>query len=149
MAQYKKGEETRGTILHTARRLFYEQGYEATTTRQIAEASGANLGLIKYYFESKAEMAKRIYLDIRDSFTDGLAARGYEGEALYLLSSAVELKLCCTCAAFGRFYHEIYKEEKIHPSNSDSVKDTRPDSVPCLQIPCLYTRHHWYGPAST
>lgn len=44
---------TRDSLIETAMRLFAEQGYEATSTRQIARQAGANIGSISYYFESK------------------------------------------------------------------------------------------------
>jgi len=44
---------TRDRILESADALFGEVGFDATTTRQIAEASGANKALIHYHFASK------------------------------------------------------------------------------------------------
>ena len=40
-------------ILEAADRLFGENGFDATTTRDIAEASGVNKALIHYHFRSK------------------------------------------------------------------------------------------------
>jgi len=44
---------TRETILRTARRLFAEKGYEATRTRDIAEAAGIATGTLFNYFQTK------------------------------------------------------------------------------------------------
>jgi TetR/AcrR family transcriptional regulator, cholesterol catabolism regulator len=49
-------EATRDQILAQAARLFREQGYAATTLRQIAQASGIQAGSIYYHFESKDEI---------------------------------------------------------------------------------------------
>src|SRR5256714_14464550 len=44
---------TRQTILRTARRLFAENGYEATRTRDIARAAGIASGTLFNYFQTK------------------------------------------------------------------------------------------------
>nr|WP_199081734.1 TetR/AcrR family transcriptional regulator [Pedobacter sp. ASV19] len=45
--------DTRTSILTAAEKLFSEQGYEGTSTRQIAREAGANMAMINYYFGSK------------------------------------------------------------------------------------------------
>lgn len=44
---------TRARILAKALEVFAELGFEGATTRRIADAAGENVGLIKYYFDSK------------------------------------------------------------------------------------------------
>lgn len=44
---------TRQAIIRAADTLFCEKGFDATSTRAIATASGVTLGLIHYHFESK------------------------------------------------------------------------------------------------
>src|SRR6266566_4639420 len=44
---------TRDSILRTARRLFSENGYEATLTRDIAQAAGIASGTLFNYFPTK------------------------------------------------------------------------------------------------
>jgi len=55
-----KGEKTRQTIVESAHRLFVEQGYAATSMRQIADASGLALGGIYNHFENK----EAIFVDV-------------------------------------------------------------------------------------
>jgi AcrR family transcriptional regulator len=45
--------KTRQTLLAAARRRFAEDGYAATTVRDIAEDAGVNVALINRYFSSK------------------------------------------------------------------------------------------------
>ncbi|MEV6844137.1 helix-turn-helix domain-containing protein [Actinoplanes sp. NPDC051411] len=45
--------KTRQTLLAAARRRFAEDGYAATTVREIAEDAGVNVALINRYFSSK------------------------------------------------------------------------------------------------
>jgi AcrR family transcriptional regulator len=59
----KKGDVTRLVIEDAAIALFIEQGYHATSMRQIAERSNLALGGIYNHFSSKEEIFKAIILD--------------------------------------------------------------------------------------
>ncbi len=48
--------ERKTEILQTARRLFYTEGYESVTVRQIIEAVGIAKGTFYHYFTSKEEL---------------------------------------------------------------------------------------------
>jgi AcrR family transcriptional regulator len=56
----KKGERTRQVILDAAYGLIIEQGYAATSMRQIADKSGLALGSIYNHFSSKEEVFREI-----------------------------------------------------------------------------------------
>src|SRR5215216_6062789 len=58
-----KGEVTRLAIEEVAIKLFLEQGYHATSMRQIAEKSGLALGGIYNHFSSKDEIFEAIIID--------------------------------------------------------------------------------------
>ena len=58
-----KGERTRQTIEDTAYELFLEQGYSATSMRQIAERAGIALGGIYNHFKSKDEIFQELIID--------------------------------------------------------------------------------------
>jgi AcrR family transcriptional regulator len=68
---------TRKKIIASARKLFYRQGYCQTTLSQICEDSKVNLGLITYYFGSKASLACEIsncfMLDLRNEIASQLS----------------------------------------------------------------------------
>ena len=53
----------RAELLRAAARLFHEQGYEATTIRDIAAAVGMRSGSPFYHFKSKQEMLKAVMLE--------------------------------------------------------------------------------------
>jgi AcrR family transcriptional regulator len=59
----KKGEATRLAIEDAAIQLFLEQGYHATSMRQIAEHAGLALGGIYNHFSSKEEIFEAIIVD--------------------------------------------------------------------------------------
>jgi AcrR family transcriptional regulator len=50
---HQRGEDTRRRILDTAIEVFAAVGYEAASTRALAERAGVNLPAIPYYFGSK------------------------------------------------------------------------------------------------
>ncbi|MEW6030402.1 MAG: TetR/AcrR family transcriptional regulator [Chloroflexota bacterium] len=58
-----KGERTRLQIEDAALELFMEQGYHATSMRQIAERAGLALGGIYNHFASKEEIFAAIIID--------------------------------------------------------------------------------------
>jgi len=58
-----KGERTRLQIEDSAVELFMEQGYHATSMRQIAEHAGLALGGIYNHFASKEELFEAIIMD--------------------------------------------------------------------------------------
>ncbi len=47
------GDQTRAALVHAALRLFGSQGFEATSTREIARMAEANIGSIAYHFGNK------------------------------------------------------------------------------------------------
>jgi len=59
----KKGEVTRHAIEDAAISLFLEQGYHATSMRQIADQAGLALGGIYNHFSSKDEIFQGIIID--------------------------------------------------------------------------------------
>lgn len=55
-----KGEKTRNTILDSASRLFYRQGYANTSFSDIVSAAGVYRGNIYHYFKSKEAILKAV-----------------------------------------------------------------------------------------
>jgi AcrR family transcriptional regulator len=53
----------RADVLRAAARLFVEKGFEATTTRDIAEAAGMRSGSPFYHFRSKLDLLKAVILE--------------------------------------------------------------------------------------
>ena len=54
--------ETQQKILDTAERLFGEQGYSATSLRQIIAEAGVNLAAIHYHFGSKEDLLDQLVM---------------------------------------------------------------------------------------
>lgn len=51
-----KDLDTRSKILAAARKLFAQQGYSATSVKQICTEAGVNVSLISYYFGGKEQV---------------------------------------------------------------------------------------------
>lgn len=60
--QPTKGERTRAAIIDAAHNLFITQGYNATSMRQIAQATGIAPGGIYNHFSSKEEIFEAVFL---------------------------------------------------------------------------------------
>jgi AcrR family transcriptional regulator len=54
------GEDTKATILDAAEVLFAEQGYAATSLRQLTRRAGVNLAAVNYHFGGKEALAKAV-----------------------------------------------------------------------------------------
>lgn len=82
----------RERILEAADELFGEVGFDAATTRQIAEASGANKALIHYHFQNKqelfGELMDRYYERLNAALSQALLGEGDARERLRRLVSA-------------------------------------------------------------
>lgn len=66
-------QDPESKIKEVARRVFLEQGYEGTKIRQIAEEAGVNLAMVNYYFRSKEQLFKSIYLETFREFIGRIA----------------------------------------------------------------------------
>jgi len=56
----EQARQTRQRIIDTARRMFAEHGYDATTLQQIADEMGVTKAAVYYYFRTKAEIFREI-----------------------------------------------------------------------------------------
>lgn len=61
-------QDTESKIKDAAKKVFLKQGYDGTKVRQIAEEAGVNIALVNYYFRSKDQLFKSIYLETFKEF---------------------------------------------------------------------------------
>ena len=66
-------KNTKKRLLNAAAKLFAQKGYEATGTREICQAAGANVCLIPYYFGGKQGLYDAITNDIIQKETEFIA----------------------------------------------------------------------------
>lgn len=124
MGKYKVGKATKEKIYDAAKVLFYENGYTSTTCLQIAKSSGANVGLINYYFGSKGGLGIMLYNEIMSSHKalvkEKLDAANIE--TTLLLQTAVEMRILNYITRmnknFSRFYYDLLAENVIYKEQS-------------------------------
>jgi AcrR family transcriptional regulator len=68
-----RGAQTRESAQRVALRLFTEQGYEATSLRQIADELGINKASLYYYFDGKEAIVQSLLDQRGDEVEDVLA----------------------------------------------------------------------------
>lgn len=64
------GPDARTRLLQAALRLFAEQGFAKTSTRELAEAAQVNVAAISYYFGDKAGLYRAVFLAPNDPETE-------------------------------------------------------------------------------
>lgn len=67
------GEQSRERLLLAAMRLFGQQGFSKTSTRQIAQAANANVGAISYHFGDKAGLYEACFVALCTPNRDNIA----------------------------------------------------------------------------
>ncbi len=74
MFNNEESSEVRKRILKEAQILFIKNGYKGTSVRDIAKASGTNVAMVNYYFQSKYNLFEIIFEDALDIFTKRIFA---------------------------------------------------------------------------
>ncbi|MFF3560976.1 TetR/AcrR family transcriptional regulator [Streptomyces sp. NPDC002574] len=72
-AGQRRGSDTKAEIRQVAIELFTEQGYEATSMREIAERLGITKAALYYHFTSKEDIVRSLFTDHLDAL-DSLVA---------------------------------------------------------------------------
>lgn len=88
-------------ILKTALELFTEQGYSATTTKEIAKKSGVAEGLIFYYFKDKNELLKSLTREL-----------SFIGSIKEEMSKLAEMEPVTALIEFGHLYVNFLSRHK-------------------------------------
>ncbi|MGO9453042.1 MAG: TetR family transcriptional regulator [Candidatus Binataceae bacterium] len=106
----------RERILAAALEVFAERGFDGARTRDIAELAGANLGLIKYYFNGKERLWKaavaRAFAELQTGFAE---APGNGVDTAEWLSRAVR-----------QFVHYVARHpEFMRLMNDEAKRDSR------------------------
>src|SRR5262247_2597927 len=70
LSQSARRGDTRGRIQHVALELFTEQGYEATSLREIAERLGVTKAALYYHFKTKEDIVGSLVQDRIDALQE-------------------------------------------------------------------------------
>src|SRR5947209_17032923 len=85
---------TKQLILDTAQRLFEQQGYDATSLRQIAEAVGMTKAAVYYHYPAKEHLLLELTRPLLDAMSDMVArlrSDGQDGDPRAALASYLDL----------------------------------------------------------
>ncbi|WP_432180507.1 TetR/AcrR family transcriptional regulator [Streptomyces sp. NBC_00063] len=73
MAGRRRGDDTKAEIRKVAIELFTEQGYEATSLREIAERLDITKAALYYHFSSKEDIVRSLFTEHLDALDDMVA----------------------------------------------------------------------------
>ena len=98
-----QAEQTRAQILLTARRLFAEQGYDATSIQMIADEMGLTKAAVYYHFRAKSDMLKAVMLPglqhISALLDEAESIRGKRARITYVINGFVDYYVENRCYA--------------------------------------------------
>jgi len=69
MFNNEESPEVKDRILNEAQKLFIKNGFKGTSVRDIAKASGTNVAMVNYYFQSKYNLFEIIFEEAMDVLT--------------------------------------------------------------------------------
>jgi AcrR family transcriptional regulator len=69
-----RGEVTREALVEAALEIFGRDGFDAASTRDIAELAGTNQALINYHFKGKQGLYLAVFEHIADQMAQGMGA---------------------------------------------------------------------------
>lgn len=86
----QSNEGTAGALLHAARTLFAQRGYDGASIRAITREAGANLGAVTYHYGSKRELYTAVLESVLGPLEERvLAATAGDGSAMERLEATV------------------------------------------------------------
>jgi AcrR family transcriptional regulator len=74
--QAERTEATRGRLVTTARRLFAEQGFAATSTEEILAIASVSRGAMYHHFSSKTDLFRAAFEAVEDDLTAEVLTAG-------------------------------------------------------------------------
>lgn len=103
---------TEEQIRKAAKHLFFVEGKLHATTQEIADAAGVNRTLLNYYFRSRDELFRQVYLDTRNEIESVL-------ENLFLEKMEFRAKIEYIIDTFGKYiqdapYTELFMISEIN-----------------------------------
>ena len=86
--QAERTEATRGRLITTARRLFAERGFAATSTEEILSEAAVSRGALYHHFPSKTDLFQATFEQVEDELTERIlqgASIGGETDPIRIL----------------------------------------------------------------
>lgn len=120
MRKMTKGEITKERIYNSAKELFYNQGYNATTIQQIADHSDTTLGSMTYHFATKDTFIARIFDDYLTSINESLHNKLINYKPInsfekHFYLTMVWYQYLLSDPHVKNFYFEISRNDSLYP----------------------------------
>ncbi|NGZ88381.1 CerR family C-terminal domain-containing protein [Duganella aceris] len=137
------GEQSRLRLLAAAMRLFGEQGFSKTSTREIAQAANANVAAISYYFGDKAGLYQACFSSIcapaesniaqfsPPHFTLREALQGYYAQLMAPLLAGQDAEVLIKL-----FYREMLEPTGLWQNEIDI--NIKPEHAALVQVLCRH-----------
>lgn len=127
MANYRTEaqiQQFRAKVLHAAAKLFLEQGYTASTLKEIAKAAGVNISSMNQHFGPKENiLAELVAYVLEGQFQT--ASRLLEGKTEdKILFYAVETTLQLHMAESSEHIRDLYKAAYSLPKTMEMIQNT-------------------------
>lgn len=116
----RKKQQTREALIAAAQRLFTEQGFDGTTTDEIAAAADVSQRTLFRYFAGKEEMALAPLAEMQEGFTDEVRRRPADEPPM----TALRLAARAMIGAFAGDGPEVEQRRQILGSTIDLVNRT-------------------------
>ena len=117
-----KGQRRRRQLLQAALDLFSTQGYEATTTRAVAEAAGAGESLLFRYFATKQELFRAVVAEHGPSTLFELPVAGSVPTDLGEALGAFVRSYLDTLHAHRRWFSVLHREAQRDAEAQQEVR---------------------------
>lgn len=117
MNRYKKGLNTCNYIVEESKKLFYLKGYSKTTIQEICDNTNITLGNFTYYFKTKQDLLKRVYLDYLKEIENFVIENSEEYPNLfdkYLLSCIIFNNNLFADKNISNFNYSIIKNDYLY-----------------------------------
>ena len=111
-------------IIETVEKLFYEQGFDKTTYKQISSILDISPGSLSYHFDTKAEIGNIVYINYMQQYYNNNVMRyllnKYDSYSPKL-ASAIEMRLQLMVFKDDknviRFYKELFNSQPLSGAN--------------------------------
>lgn len=131
--------ETRTRLLTEARRSFANNGFDATTNREIAQAVGITTGAIYHYFPSKLDLYVAVYAEVQELVYSAFeTASKVESPFVEKFSAILDSLIDLNAAdpSLASFVVGVAGESQRHPELLVAIKPFRARSNRFLQQLC-------------
>ncbi len=107
---YQKGIDTRSKIIQSAKKLFYEYGYNKVTVVMIKDRAGVSLSAIPYYFKTKDNIVSVIYNEFLISiykFLQEIISEEIDSYLFHFYASKIYYYIIFHNEKNNQFYYEV------------------------------------------